>query len=884
MRLYPRDFRERFLDEMIEFFRARRIEQRYRYGARGSLRLWIHLIADVAVNAPVQHMRAIGSGTARDLPWATPEYPRERHPVDMLKQDIRYALRTLLRHPAFTLVAALTLALGIGATTAIFSVVDAVLLRPLPWPDSERLVIVYGTRGENLTGGAAYLDYKDWREQSSAFESMGVIRGQSVNLTGTESPERLIGSFTTASMLEMLGATPVQGRLFRSEETEVATRQPVAVVNETLWRTRFGSRPDILGSTLTLNGQAFTVVGIIPAGFVTPLGSPDVWMPIGYYPNRGDLETRGRAGVQVYGKIKPSAAIETAQAELDGIAARLAAEFPTTNAGTGANVRPLKAELVGDSRTPLLVVLGSVAIVLLIACANVANLNLARAAARRRELSVRAALGAGRERLMRQLLTESLVLSLIGGLAGLAIAYAGVRWFATVLPDMLPIYGELTLSGKVLGFAAGVTLLAAILFGVAPAWQASRAQLQQLLTVRGDGSIGARLGGRGAIVIGEIALCMVLLVCAGLLTRSLLALASVEPGFDPHRLLTLQFRLPAAKYDSEPKIAAMFDRTITEIRAVPGVEAAALVRATPLNGNGERFQYAMKGVDATDRDRLPSAHRNIVTPGYFPTMDIPRLAGRDFTAEDRQGAEPVAVVNENLARKLAPQGSALGKQVQLMDGDDPIWLTVVGVVGNTRHFTLAEPPLDQVYVPVAQKPLIFTEVVVRTVGEPMTVANAVRAAIWRVDPEQPVWRIRPVTEAVQGVLASRELTMRLLGSFAVLAVVLAMIGVYGVMSYMVARRSQEMGVRMALGARPTQVVGMVLRQGMRTIAIAIVLGLVASYGATAVLETQLFGVGRTDPFTFTLVPLLLAGVALVACYLPARRASRVDPVVALRAD
>jgi putative ABC transport system permease protein len=884
MRLYPRDFRERFLDEMVEFFNARRIEQRYRYGARGSLRLWLHLIADVAINAPLQHMRAIGSGTARDLPWATPEYPRERHPVDMLKQDIRYALRTLVRNPAFTIVAALTLALGIGATTAIFSVVDAVLLRPLPWPDSERLVMIYATRGGEQSIGAAYLDYKDWRDQSSAFESMGVIRGQSVNLTGTESPDRLIGSFTTASMLEMLGATPIEGRLFRADETEVATRQPVAVLNEAVWRTRFGSRPDILGSTMILNGQAFTVVGVMPAGFLTPGFTPDVWMPIGYYPNRGDLETRGRGGVQVYGKIKPTATVEGAQAELDGISARLAAEYPTTNAGTGGRVRPLKAELVGDTRTPLLVVLGSVAIVLLIACANVANLNLARAASRRRELSVRAALGAGRERLMRQLLTESLVLSLIGGLAGLAIAYVGVRWFAAVLPEMLPIYGDLTLSGTVLGFAAGVTLLAAILFGVAPAWQASRTQLQQMLTVRGDGSIGARLGGRGAIVIGEIALCMVLLVSAGLLTRSLLALASVEPGFDPNRLLTLQFRLPAAKYDTEEKIAAMFDRTITEIRSVPGVESAALVRATPLNGNGDRFPWAMPGVDATERDRLPSAHRNIVTPGYFETMEIPRLAGRDFTADDRSGAAPVAVVNEQLARKLAPEGSALGKQVMLMDGDAPTWLTVVGVVGNARHFTLAEPPLDQVYIPVAQKPLIFTEVVVRTVGEPMSVANAVRAAIWRVDPEQPVWRIRPVTEALQGVLASRELTMRLLGSFAVLAVVLAMIGVYGVMSYMVARRSQEMGVRMALGARPTQVVSMVLRQGMRTIAVAIALGLAASYGATAVLETQLFGVGRADPFTFTLVPVLLAGVALVACYLPARRASRVDPVVALRAD
>jgi len=880
MHLYPRRFRERFLDEMVEFYHARRQEQRHRYGWRGELRLWLHLVADVAITAPLEHVRAATARSARELPWASPEYPQETHPMDALKQDIRYALRTLARNPAFTVIAALTLALGIGANTAIFSVVHAALIRPLPWPDSDRLVLVYGSRGDGQQGGVVYLDFRDWQAQSRSFEEMGVLRGQSVNLTGGESPDRVIGSFVTASTLRALGASALQGRLISDEESEIATRQPVAVIGEPMWRTRFGSRPDMVGSTLVLNGQPFTVVGIMRAGFDAPLGTPDVWMPIGYYPNRGDLDTRGRPGVLVVGKLREGTSLQSAQADLDGVAQSLAALHPATNAGRGAAVRALKEEIVGDTRAPLLVVLGAVAAVMLIACANVANLNLARAAARRRELSVRAALGAGRHRLVRQLLTESVVLSLLGGLVGLLIAVAGVRWFARVVPDLLPLYGTITLSWPVLGFAAAVTVAAAVVFGIAPAWQASRARLQDTLTVRGD-SGSMRLAGRRLIVAAEISLCVVLLVSAGLLTRSLVALGSVNPGFDAEGLLTLQFRLPAAKYDSEAKIAQMFERTASEIRAVPGVRGAALVRATPLNGNGERVPYALQG-DATPVERLPMAHTNIVTPGYFETMGIRRLAGRDFAGSDRAGSMPVAIINEQLARRF--RGSAIGQQLRIMDGDAPAWLTVIGVVGTAKHFSLNEQPLEQVYVPHFQRPLIFTEVVVRASGDPMALAEPVRQAIWRVDPDQPVWRIRPVTLSIDGALTSRRFTMRLLALFAIVAVTLATIGVYGVMSYMVSRRTQEMGVRMALGARPGQVVGMVLRQGGTTILVALVVGLVAAYGASRLLESQLYGVQRGDLLTFTVAPLLLGAIALLACYMPARRASRVDPVVALRSE
>ncbi|HMC57133.1 MAG TPA: ABC transporter permease [Gemmatimonadaceae bacterium] len=879
--LYPRSFRARFGDEMLEFFLQRRDEQRRR-GPRGVARFWMHLVLDIVFNAPTQHVRALRVTTARDLPWAAIEYPEETRPMQTIRQDVRYALRTLRRYPAFAAVAVITLALGIGATTAIYSVVDAVLLRPLPWPESDRIVIAYGSRGSDH-GGLPYLDYLDWRAQNKSFEELGVIRGQSVNLTGSGTPERLIGSFVTAGTFRLLGASAERGRLLTDVETEVATKEPVVVINGDLWRTRFGSRPDILGSTMTLNGQQFVIVGVMRQGYQEPLGSSDVWMPIGYYPNKGDLTTRGRPGVLPFGRLKRGVSVAAAQHDLDAVTSRLAALYPNTNAGTGAYVQAIKSQIVGDAQTPLLIVLAAVAAVLLIACANVANLQLARAAARGRELSVRAALGAGRTRLLRQLLTESLVLSVAGGAVGVAVAYAGVRWLGSVVPSVLNVFGTVRLDAGVLVFAALVTIATGVLFGVAPAWQASRARLQDALVSR-TSSGTLRLGGRSALVVGQIALCVVLLVTTGLLTRSLLALAGVRPGFDPAGLLTLQFRLPASKYDTETKIADMFTRAIGEVRQVPGVEHAALVRATPLNGNGESFPYEIDGRPVADRATLPTAQVNLVSSDYFETVRIPRLSGRDFTAADRAETPPVVIVNRQLASKLSGDGDVIGKRVRLADGDSARWATVVGVVGDARHFQLTEQPLDQIYLPYTQRPLIFTEMVIRTAGDPMSVASAVRSAIWRVDADQPVWRVRPLTQSITTQLGGRSFVMRLLASFAVLALVLAIVGVYGVMSYAVARRTQEMGIRMALGARATQVVGMVLKQGMRTIAVALALGLVLAVLATRLLTSQLYGVAALDPLTFVMAPVLLATIALVACYLPARRASRVDPVAALKSD
>jgi putative ABC transport system permease protein len=618
--------------------------------------------------------------------------------MDALRQDIRFALRVLRARPTFTFVAVLTLALGIGATTAIFGIVSAVLLRPLPWPHADRLVLVWGSRGSARQNGVVYLDYLDWRAQNRSFAALGVIRGQSVNLTGGDRPERVTGEFVTANVFRMLGNTAQRGRLFTDAETELATAQPVAVITDGFWRTHFGARADAVGSTVVLNGQPFTVVGITRPGVSEPLGTPDVWLPIRYYPNQGDLDRRGQPGVLVVGEVRAGVSLAAGQADLDAITRRLASQYPTTNDGVGAYVQSLDDVVVGSVRTPMLIVFGAVGIVLLIACGNVANLQLARAAARRRELSVRTALGAGRLRLMRQLLTESIVLSSAGGALGILLAHWGVAALGSELLASVPVHGNVKLDTPVLVFAVSVTVAAGILFGSAPAWQYSRADVHEALTMRGDTVASARKAGlRSTLVAGQIALCVVLLVSAALLTRSLVAIARVQPGFDPSHTLTLQFRLPVTKYKTDAQIADMFTRALAELRQLPGVENAALVRATPLNGNGESFPYTLADQPLADGQLAPTAQTNIVSPGYFETMRIPRFAGRDFTMQDRDGATPVAVVNDRLARHAWPNESALGKRIRV-GGPDAPWATIVGVVGTVKQFRLSEDPLEQIYL------------------------------------------------------------------------------------------------------------------------------------------------------------------------------------------
>jgi putative ABC transport system permease protein len=802
--------------------------------------------------------------------------------MDTLQQDIRYALRQLARNPAFTVVAVLTLALGIGANTALFSVIDAVLLRSLPYPAARRLVVLWGTRGDQQQTLVSIPDVLEWRARNHSFEDVGIVRQQSVNLTGAEAPDRLSGEFVTASTLELLGARTALGRLFTTPETAVGAGQPVAVISWAMWRDRFGGDRHILGRTITLNGRPHVVIGVTAQTFRDPFAPVDVWLPITSAPNPTWF-TRENPNVWAIARLKPGVPLPQAERDLAAISADLAARFPVTNAGTGASVVSLRDSVVGRVEPILLILVAFVGAVLLIACANVANLQLARAAGRSRELSLRAALGASRGRVARQLLTESVLLSALGGAAGVLLAHWAIAAVLPLVPGGVPANGGVGVDVPVLAFCAGITIIAGLLFGAAPAWRAARTDLSRGLTLRSpDGGRGGRLDLQQGFVALQLALAIVLLVGAGLLTRSLLALQRVRPGFDPTNLLTAEFRLPAGTYRTPQQIAGFTARAVEAIRAVPGVRAAALVTSVPLSGNGASVAYLPAG-RATPASGAPNANVNGVTSGYFATMAIPLLGGRDFTAGDRLDGAPVVIVNAELARREWPGRSAVGERLVVW-APEPVQATVVGVVGDAKQYSLAEPTVPQIYYPIAQEPGIFSSVVARADGDPAGLARAVRAAIWSVDPEQPVWRLRSMESIIGAAVAVPRFEMRMTVAFALLALLLAAVGVYGVMAYGVSQRTREMGIRMALGARRDQVVRLVLERGLAVVAVATACGVLASLGLTPLLSHELYGVGVADPVTFVVVPVLLALVALAACLIPARRAARVDPIVALRTE
>jgi len=823
------------------------------------------------------------TSTCRKIGLQREREMRRTEYLDELRQDGAQALRQLRKAPGFAVVAIVTLALAIGANTAIFSVVSAVLLRPLPYPAADRLTVIWGARGDQKQTLVSIPDVQEWRARNRTFEDIGIVRSQSVNLTGGDAPDRLVGSFVTAGTLRLLGARASIGRLFTEEETTEGSGQPVAVLSHGAWEARFGSDHRVLGRTLTLNGRPHVVIGVTTPDFKDPFGQQDVWLPITSAPN-ANWFTRDNPSVWAVGRLKPGVTLDQARRDLSVITRRLAQEYPATNAGSDAAVFSMRDNVVGQVRPGLLIVLGFVGVVLLIACANVANLQLARAASRRSEISLRAALGAGRGRLVRQLLTESLVLSAIGGGVGLALAYWMIRGLVAAVPGGLPVFGEVGLDRSVLLFSAVITIATGLLFGAMPAVHAARADLGDSLRSRAaDGPIGGRVDIRNAFVAVQLALCIVLLVGAGLLTRSLIALQRVNLGFDPENLLTAEFRLPATKYTTPEQIDQFMTQAIGAIRAVPGIRSAALLNSVPLSGNWASTGYLPAGQADPGPGLQPTAQINGVTDGFFRTMGIPLLQGREFEAADRAASPPVAIVNQELARRVWPKQSALGKRLKIF-GPPDVWVTVVGVVANVKQFTLSEPAGAQLYQPKSQSSGIFASVVARTDGDPMALGNAMRAAIWSVDPEQPVWKIRSMRSLLDRDLAPQKFTMVLTGSFALLALLLAAVGVYGVMSYAVAQRTREIGIRMALGAARSQVVRMVLGRGARIVAVAAALGLLIASGAARLLRSQLFGVAADDLLTFVTVPVALAVVALLACYLPARRAAGVDPVIALRSE
>ena len=799
--------------------------------------------------------------------------------MQVLQQDLRYGLRMLAKKPIFSIIAVVTLALGIGANTAIFSVVNAVLLRALPYHNSKQLVVISSTNLSGDRDGLSAPEVQDYQAQVRSLEDLTGFQSQSVNVTGGERPDRVRGAFVTANFFKVFNLPPLIGRTFVDGEDRQGSEK-LAVVNEKMWQERLNSDRNLTAKKLILNGEPYSVIGVVSSSFKQPF-DPDVevWMPASSYPgNTGKREWRQLFGM---GHLRPEASLSQAQAEATTIAGQLAQAYPKENAGRGARMDYLREVLVGDVRPMLWLLFAAVGVILLIACANLANLLLARGLARQKEIAVRSALGASRWRLIRQLLTETTVIGLLGGAGGLLVAYWGLYGLLK-LPQGFVNTNSATLDGRVLVFALSVSVITGWLFGLIPALQLARPDLQTFLKegARGSGE-GSRWNRvRGGFVVAQVALSLVMLVSAGLLLRSFDKLLKVNVGFRPEQLLTLEYRLPRTKY-KEPAAQWNFHHQLVEqLQQVPGVQSASLVRGLPFSGNGGTSAIVLPDREPPPKGQEPEVMFNTAMPNYFETIGIPLLKGRFFGNEDQANTPAVVVINQTMAQRFWPNQDPLGKQVKL--AQDGSTATVVGVVGDAKHYWLEEEQKPQMYDTYSQDPGLFATVVVRTNVEPLSLAEPVRQALWRVDADQPMWKIRTVEFLVKRSTADRRFLMALMGIFAVLALVLTIIGLYGVISYLVNQRTQEIGIRMALGAQMRDIMRMVLKQGMVLVLSGVGLGLAAAWLLTRLMSRLLYQVSATDPLTFVAISFLLVTVALLACYLPARRATKVDPLVALR--
>jgi putative ABC transport system permease protein len=799
--------------------------------------------------------------------------------MQVLQQDLRYGLRMLAKKPIFSIIAVITLALGIGANTAIFSVVNAVLLRALPYHNAKQLVVVASTSPGGDRDGLSAPEVQDYQTQMRSLEDLTGFQSQSVNVTGGERPDRVRGAFVTANFFKVFNLPPLIGRTFVDGEDRQGSEK-LAVVNEKMWQERLNSDRNLTAKKIILNGEPYSVIGVVSSSFKQPF-DPDVevWMPASSYPgNTGKREWRQLFGM---GHLRPEASLSQAQAEASTIAGQLAQAYPKENAGRGARMDYLREVLVGDVRPMLWLLFAAVGVILLIACANLANLLLARGLARQKEIAVRSALGASRWRLIRQLLTETTVIGLLGGAGGLLVAYWGLYGLLK-LPQGFVNTNSATLDGRVLFFALSVSVITGWLFGLIPALQLARPDLQTFLKegARGSGE-GSRWNRvRGGFVVAQVALSLVMLVSAGLLLRSFDKLLKVNVGFRPEQLLTLEYRLPRTKY-KEPAAQWNFHHQLVEqLQQVPGVQSASLVRGLPFSGNGGTTAIVLPDREPPPKGQEPEVMFNTAMPNYFETIGIPLLKGRFFGNEDQTNTPAVVVINQTMAQRFWPNQDPLGKQVKL--AQDGSTATVVGVVGDAKHYWLEEEQKPQMYDTYSQDPGLFATVVVRTNVEPLSLAEPVRQALWRVDADQPMWKIRTVEFLVKRSTADRRFLMALMGIFAVLALVLTIIGLYGVISYLVNQRTQEIGIRMALGAQLRDIMRMVLKQGMVLVLTGVGLGLAAAWLLTRLMSRLLYQVSATDPLTFVAISLLLVVVALLACYLPARRATKVDPLVALR--
>jgi putative ABC transport system permease protein len=804
--------------------------------------------------------------------------------MESLLSDVRYAARNLFRRPGFTIIAVITLALGIGANTAIFSAINALLLKPLPFPELDRVVAVWdklpsrGLQRNEVT----VANYLDWQSQTQSFEQLALYRWWSANLTGIDPPERIQGFLVTANFLDTTGMKPIMGRNFLPEENQPG-KGAVAVITHSLWQRRFGGDPNILNKTITINSITRTVVGVMPERFNFPKGA-EVYAPLPMTPEL--MKSRGDHSYYVLGRLKPGASIPGAQAELDNITARLEQQFPETNKGWGATIFPIVADTVRTYDTALWIMMGAVGFVLLIACANVANLMLARASGRKKEIALRTALGASRWRIVRQLLTESLIVALIGGALGVLIGFWGIDALRAANPAeasrFAPGWYQLGINAPVLLFTLGLSVVSGIVFGLVPALQASRTNLNDSLKEGGRQTSASSHRLRSSLVVFEFALSLVLLVGAGLLTRSFLALVKTDPGFNHDHVLTMNLMLPAAKYKDQPARAAFYNDLVQRVKTQPGVESAAVVNYLPLGGANSSDSYLVEGEPEPAPGDEHGGRYRVATPDYFRTMGISIVRGRGFTDQDRAGAPPVVIVNEAFVRKHWPGADPIGKRIRFYGPlERAPWMQVVGVIADVKHeLNLAVTP--EYYLPHAQNPWNAMVLVAKTSVEPGSLAGALRQQVWAIDKDQPVFDVKTMQEVRSTSVAVYSFSSVMLGIFAFVALLLASIGIYGVMAFAVTQRTQEIGIRIALGARSVDVLKLVVKHGMKLALLGMVIGLAGSWAVTRFIEKLLVGVEATDLLTFSVVSVCLLVAAFVACYLPARRATKVDPLVALR--
>ncbi len=876
---------ERDLDEELRHHIERQIEQNIRLGMNPEEARYAALNCFGGVEQAKERSR-----DARGVRW-----------IEEMWQDLRFGARMLLRKPGFTLIAIITLALGIGANSAIFSVVNSVLLRELPYREPQRLVMVWSDRPlqQAQTGWREFpfaaADFRDLRDQNQSFEQMAAFGAQPLNITGSGEPELLGGVCASANLFALLGVEARHGRVFLPEEDQPGNNR-VVVLSDGLWQRRFGSDPKIIGQTISLDNEPYTVIGVAPPGFQFP---PNDSLPAAYqFPREVNFYTplaltreqwnnRGPAYLTAIARLKSQTGFEQAQAELVGIAERLARQYPESNRNESVRLVAIQQQVVGKIQTALLALLSAVGFVLLIACVNVANLLLARAAARQKEMAIRAALGAGRWRMIRQLLTESLLLAVAAGALGLLLAVWSVDLLRTIVPDNFPRAAEIGVDARVFGFTLVVSLLTGVIFGLIPALRGSRTDLNEPLKEAGRSSGGSsrnRLG--GLLVVSEVALALLLLAGAGLMLRSFIRLMSVDPGFDPQNVLTVAIGLPQSKY-RPPQRAAFFQQLLERLRALPGVRSVGAV-FPPLGAGEAGAGFSIEGRPPAAPGEPRLAAPRWVSPDYFKAMKIQLLKGRVFTESDSMDTLPVIIINEAMARQYWPNEDPIGRRVSSTDDnlwrDKPLWREIVGVVKDVRYTALDTEARAQMYTPFTQVPPFFSgrTLVARTDGDPLSFVAAVRGQVQAIDKDQPISRIHTMEELLARSVSERRFNLLLLATFAGVALLLAAVGIYGVMSYSVEQRRHEIGVRMALGAQPADVLRLLLRQGMKLVAMGVAIGLAAASAMTRLISTLLFSVRATDPVTFGAIALLLTVVALLACYIPARRATKVDPMIALR--